>query len=222
MTCGCIRAGGWPGRRSRSAPTLSTSKARRRIWTDVGRWCWRSARAAGSSYTSMSRCRWAARDSGGFYWSAAAGRRFVVVAGKRVRRRLLNVRRIHREVVHDLDTLGANPHDRLIERLLGLPFEPSRRAPRVVRWLGHQTMSHSIAVDIVQPGQIRPRISEMRIPILKPYSAAGSLILQIDFFGSDGMQMSDESRQRDCFLLGRGHEVVVIGENRPGLELPAV
>jgi len=142
--------------------------------------------------------------------------------GESRRRQLPNVRGIHGEVVQDLDTVGAHTHDRLVEGLFGFPLEPARRTPRVVRWLTHQTMSHSIAVHIVQPRQKGPRMGEMRIPILKPYSAARSFILRIDFPGCDGVQMPDESRQGECFLLGGGYEVVVIGEDRPRLELPAV
>src|SRR5712691_6839829 len=41
---------------------VGVNKARRRIWTGVGRWCWRSARGAGLSCTSMFRRRWAGRD----------------------------------------------------------------------------------------------------------------------------------------------------------------
>ncbi len=135
---------------------------------------------------------------------------------------LPNAGSIHREVIDDLYAVRANPHDGSVETPLGLALEPARRAPRVTRWITHQTVMHRVAVHVIQPGKIRAKIGEMRIPILEPDTAARSRIVDINFLGCDRVQMADQSRKRVCLLLGCGDKVVVIRKYGPCLKFPAV
>src|SRR3989442_12188903 len=75
------------------------------------------------------------------FWSAAARRRFALLAGNRNPSRLPVVYGVHDEVIHDLHAVGTNPHDRLIEGALRLPLEPARRPPRIFTRLPPQSTS---------------------------------------------------------------------------------
>src|SRR5260370_21763618 len=75
-------------------------------------------------------------------------------------------------------------------------------------------------MDIGEAGQIRAWIREMRIPILKTNFASGCFVLAIDLFGGDGVQVAYESRKRLGLLFRYRHEMVVIWEDCPCLQLP--
>src|SRR6266705_462854 len=137
-------------------------------------------------------------------------------------RGLLDICKIHVEVVLDVNAVGAYSHHRLVERSFRFALKPACRTPRVLGGFTHQTVLHRVAMHIVQSGQKRAWISEVRIPILKPDFAARSFVLTIDLLGCDGVQVPDQSRERLRLLFSYRHEVIVIWEDRPRLQLPAM
>jgi len=131
--------------------------------------------------------------------------------------------KFHRDFkfVGDRDSVARKRENRFAESWSSFALEPRRRAPRIVRRARHQTVAHSVFVNVAQTGQIRTLIGYPRVPILKPDSTTGFPIEFVHCASRERMQASNHTRQR----LGRrgiGNEMVVIRKYGPSLEIPPV
>ncbi len=129
------------------------------------------------------------------------------------------------EPVQDLDAVDFESIDALDLRRRGGTFKPRRRTPEILVCDRHQAVFYRILVNVIQPGEVRPFVSQACVPEVVPNVSARLPIEPIDPTGRFGVKHPEHLREVFC---GRhpnrrvGNEMIVIGEHRPSFQLPAV
>ena len=93
--------------------------------------------------------------------------------------------------------------------------------PRVGAGICDNPMMHRVVIYITQPCQTRALVGKPGIPIFKPHLATRSGVEPIDFFGGSHVQFIHYPAQSPGIARRFRDEVIVIGEHRPCVKLPA-
>ena len=133
----------------------------------------------------------------------------------------ISAKRKYLKFVWNAYSIRGKTHHSRIKRWRSASFKPACRAPWVRAGLLNQPVPDSVHVDVAKPRQIRLLVSKQSVPILKPNGSAGSTIDLIDVLRRHRMQVLQQSPQSTRLSRFR-NKMVVIREDRPGLELPSV
>jgi hypothetical protein len=79
-----------------------------------------------------------------------------------------------------------------------------------------------VLMHVVQPGEVAVLKGEVRLPVVLPKSGpVGSGVFEIQSLGGEAVELLEDGFQGVGSRLGAvGDDVVVIGEDCPGFELP--
>jgi len=85
----------------------------------------------------------------------------------------------------------------------------------------HDAVQRRVAMHIMQPCQIRFLKRDPAVPELKPHFPSRCVVPQVNLFGGLHMEFADEFSQAGRFGRRDGHEMIMIGQYRPGAQFPA-
>src|SRR5208337_114580 len=134
----------------------------------------------------------------------------------------LNIPGINLELVLDMHAIDLHLHNLLVKRSWGAALEPARRAPGIKRGLAHDPVMDCVPVDITQPGEVGLQVGQASFPVLEPHLAPAGSIPAVCLDRGQRVQMSAERGKRSSLRGRQSDEMVVIGVDRPGLQLPLV
>ena len=80
------------------------------------------------------------------------------------------------EVVLNIQFIDLKSVDCLAHRWRRRSLEPSRRTPLILIGHRHEPMRDRILMHVIEPGQIRLLISQLRIPEVEPHCAASLVV----------------------------------------------
>jgi hypothetical protein len=83
-------------------------------------------------------------------------------------------------------------------------------------------MMTGVLMHVVQTGKVAVLIGEVRLPVVLPKSGSlGNVVFEVQSLSGEAMELLNDRLQGDGSRLGTvGDDVVVIGEDSPGFELP--
>ena len=125
------------------------------------------------------------------------------------------------EVVFDMDAVDLEAVDGLHLSRGGGALEPGGGTPAILVGDRHQAMLDRILMHVVQPGEIGTLVGQPGVPVVEPDLPFGSRVQFVDVQASAPMQLSQQILQGRRAGLRVRDEVVVVGEHRPGFQLPA-
>lgn len=83
-------------------------------------------------------------------------------------------------------------------------------------------MLDGVVVRVCQACEVGSLVGQGRVSVVEPYLSAGLVVEIVDEDGRGSMELLEDGTERLGVLAGMSHEVVVIRENGPGLQLPTV
>jgi hypothetical protein len=83
-------------------------------------------------------------------------------------------------------------------------------------------MMTGVLMHVVQTGKVAVLIGEVRLPVVLPKSGSlGNVVFEVQSLSGEAMELLNDRLQGDGSRLGTvGDDVVVIGEDSQGFELP--
>ena len=83
-------------------------------------------------------------------------------------------------------------------------------------------MMTGVLMHVVQTGKVAVLIGEVRLPVVLPKSGSlGNVVFEVQSLGGEAVELLEDRLQGDGSRLGTVcDDVVVIGEDSPGFELP--
>jgi hypothetical protein len=151
-------------------------------------------------------------------WSAARQRRFPFISSASdspFRRDFVIIN--NRNFVHAKSVNAL--HTRLGKRSL----EPRRRTPRILICDWNDSVAHWVLVNVIQARQVRALVGETAFPIVMPDLSRASTVKTVNPGGGLGVQFAENVRQISGAICGWAvsNEVIVIGKNGPGFQVPS-
>ena len=124
-------------------------------------------------------------------------------------------------IVH-LQPVGFEAVDCLHHRRSDDALEPRSRAPFVLVRHRNETVVNRVLMDVIQPREVGAFKRQPRVSKVVPDFAALRAIEFVEFAGGVSVEMFYEFREALRLRTAARDEVVVVGEDGPRLDLPAV